>query len=203
MPYAGQRVGTDTILIPDGTLLPIPKNSVHDFWSAPKQLGSSLHDPALLGACGFNCSGYGELITLLIFLINNADLLLDNCYINNLREQPAILPRSNWLQHPVATVASNFSGVQLDIYTNQDAFQVYSCPGQAGTLPLKSTQGIANRTAVIEKYGCVVFEVQDWIDGINHPEWGRTEHQVFGPDTGAFELGAKYVFSVAEKGASC
>lgn len=122
--------------------------------------------------------------------------VIDNCYINSLRDQPPILPRSGWLKDPVAVVSSDYSGVNLEIYTHQDAFQVYSCPGQAGTLPLKKTQGVAGRKNVVEKYGCVVFEVQDWIDGINHPEWGRLDRQIYGPDTGAYELGAKYVFSV-------
>ena len=48
------------------------------------------------------------------------------------------------------------------------------------------------------KYGCVVMEVQDWIDAINHPEWMREKKQIFGPSTPAFTLEADYVFSVTD-----
>lgn len=40
------------------------------------------------------------------------------------------------------------------------------------------------------------MEVQDWIDGINHPEWGREEKQVFRPGGEPYVLQASYVFSV-------
>ena len=49
---------------------------------------------------------------------------------------------------------------------------------------------------MVEQYGCVVMEVQDWIDGINHPEWGRTKKQIFGSGDDPYVLQAAYVFSV-------
>lgn len=62
LPYSGQRVGVDTILIPTGEILPNKKGSVNDFWSKPKQIGHSLHDKDALGNCGLNCPGYGQLL---------------------------------------------------------------------------------------------------------------------------------------------
>lgn len=59
LPYSGQRVGVDNILIPTGEILPNPKGSVNDFWSAPKQIGEGFADPQIHGNCGFNCTGYG------------------------------------------------------------------------------------------------------------------------------------------------
>lgn len=97
-------------------------------------------------------------------------------------------------------MSSKQSGVSLKVYTDQDAFQVYNCAGQDGTTPLKKTQKWKGNGGVINKYDCVVLEVQDWIDGINHPEWGRTKKQFFGPggEGGGekYELSARYVFSV-------
>jgi len=44
-----------------------------------------------------------------------------------------------------------------------------------GSMPLKSTQGLfGNNTAfprTVPQYGCVVMEVEDWIDAINYPEY--------------------------------
>jgi len=110
LPFSGQRVGVDGILIPDGTILPNEKYSVNDFWSAPKQVGANHTVPELLGNCGTNCTGY------------------DNCYIVNRAQQGPF----DWRTSPVATVSSPWSGIQLDIFTDQDAFQVYSCGGQNG-----------------------------------------------------------------------
>lgn len=59
MPYGGQRVGVDNILIPTGEILPNAKGSVNDFWSKPKQLGASLDDPDMPDNCGLGCVGYG------------------------------------------------------------------------------------------------------------------------------------------------
>jgi len=67
LPYSGQRVGVDNILIPTGDILANPKGSVNDFWSAPKQLGTSLSDPEAEGNCGLGCTGYGKLTNLAIF----------------------------------------------------------------------------------------------------------------------------------------
>lgn len=121
---------------------------------------------------------------------------LDTCYIHSSRPPLPAKDRKLWLNYPVAHLSSAYSGVSLKIYTDQDALQVYNCVGQDGTLPLKKTQGVEGGRRVIEKYGCVVLEVQDWIDGINHPEWRRSGKQIFGPDTGPYELNARYVFSV-------
>jgi aldose 1-epimerase len=174
LPYSGQRVGVDGILIPDGTILPNEKYSVNDFWSAPKQIGANLTAPELLGNCGTNCTGY------------------DNCYIVN-RDQNG--PYDWRTSGPVASLSSEWSGIKLDIFSDQQAFQMYSCIGQNGVLPIKSTQGIAGRPAVVEQYGCVVMEVQDYIDAINQPEWQREKRQIFGPDDPAYTLEANYVFS--------
>jgi aldose 1-epimerase len=174
IPYSGQRVGVDNILIPDGTILPNEKYSVNDFWSAPKQIGANHTAPELLGNCGFNCTGY------------------DNCYLVNRSPAEALDWRNSG---PVASLASEWSGIKLDIYSDQAAFQMYSCPGQDGTLPIKSTQGAEGGSRFVPKYGCVVMEVQDWIDAINQPEWQREKRQIFGPDDPAYTLEANYVFS--------
>jgi aldose 1-epimerase len=64
-----------------------------------------------------------------------------------------------------------------------------------GSLPIKSTQGLDNRRRTVEQYGCVVMEVQDYIDAINRPEWQREKRQIFGPNDPAYTLEADYVFS--------
>lgn len=51
---------------------------------------------------------------------------------------------------------------------------------------------------MVPKYGCIVMEVQDWIDAINHPEWMREDKQIFGPASPAYTLEAEYVFSTTE-----
>lgn len=111
LPYSGQRVGVDNILIPDGTILPNSKYSVNDFWSGPKQIGANLTAPELVGNCGFNCTGY------------------DNCYVVNRAQNGPYDWRTDG---PVASLWSDFSGIKVDIFTEQEAFQVYSCIGQNG-----------------------------------------------------------------------
>lgn len=79
--------------------------------------------------------------------------------------------------------------------------QLYSCNFQDDTMPLKSTQGVTGRhkegfRRTIPQYGCVVLEVQDWIDGINHPEWKREHRQIFGLGDAPYVLQASYEFSI-------
>ncbi|KAF2170070.1 hypothetical protein M409DRAFT_64439 [Zasmidium cellare ATCC 36951] len=177
LPHAGQRIDADGILIPTGDVSANKKYSVNDFWSSPKQLGSNITGPDLLGNCGTNCTGY------------------DNCYLTN-RDA---LSSYDWRTAPVATLASPYSGIQVDVFTEQEALQVYTCNNMNGSFPLKSTQGFFNdssRPRVTNKYGCVVIEVEDWIDGINNPEWGRLEKQIFGPADGVYVLQARYDFSL-------
>lgn len=174
LPYAGERVETDSILIPSGNIIANTRSDIHDFWSSPKQIGANLTSGSMLGTCGSNCTGY------------------DTCYINNYRSATL---QANWSTNPfpAARLRSAWSGIQLDIFTNQDAIQVYTCNGQNGSIALKNTQGTPEQR-FIQKYGCVVLEVQDWIDGINHPEWGRK--QIWGPEDGVYSLEASYHFSL-------
>lgn len=180
MPYSGTRVGVDSILIPTGDILANERGSVNDFWSSPKLLGANITSPDLEGNCGANCTGY------------------DNCFIVN---RDAHRPFDWRTLGPVASLSSAWSGIRVDVFTDQDAFQIYSCTQQDGTLPLKKSQGIEDNEdfpRIIPQYGCVVLEVQDYIDGINHPAWGREKKQIFGPADGPYVLKASYRFSVDE-----
>ena len=66
-------------------------------------------------------------------------------------------------------------------------------------MPIKKNQGPdgdADFPRTIPQYGCVVMEVEDWIDGINHPEWMRDNKQFFEPGGDPYVLQATYSFSV-------
>jgi len=192
LPFSGMRVDVDGILIPTGVILPNPPGSVNDFWTKPKEIGTDLAKPELVGNCGTGCTGY------------------DNCWLVNRDQykwnQAATKSRHSdkwWRGSPVASLSSDWSGIQIDVYSEQEAFQVYSCNGQDGTLPLKKTQGFFNDTSrprVTQKYGCVVMEVEDWIDGINQPAWQRGNRQITGPGLPAYTLEATHVFSVKKPG---
>ncbi|OTB04225.1 hypothetical protein M426DRAFT_321076 [Hypoxylon sp. CI-4A] len=179
LPYSGQRVGVDNILIPTGDIVANKKGSVNDFWSAPKQIGADLQKAEADGNCGFNCTGY------------------DTCWLIN-RAQDGVY---DWRAESgyVARLHSPWSGIQLDVYTDQEAFQMYSCNGQNSTMPLKTTQGLLDELdfpRVIPQHGCLVMEVEDWIDAINHPEWQREKKQIYEPGGDPYVLQARYVFSI-------
>ena len=42
----------------------------------------------------------------------------------------------------------------------------------------------------------VVIETQQWIDGINHPEWGQDEYQIYTVDSEPAVVFAQYDFSI-------
>jgi len=212
LPYSSHRIEVDNILIPTGEILPNTKGSVNDFWSQPKKIGDGFNDPEIHGNCGWKCIGYGNALFLLSSALPVdyiADRTTDNCFLINRQYT------DDWqaVHNFVASLYSADSGIRLDIYSDQAAFQMYSCGGQDGTFPLKKTQGYQSRFPVgdkyhdtgsfgrfVPKYGCVVLEVQDWIDGINHPEWGRTNKQIFDPDTGPYVLNVRHKFSVDKGG---
>lgn len=100
----------------------------------------------------------------------------------------------------VARLHSAWSGIQLDVYSDQDAYQLYSCNGMNGSVALKTTQGLDGQDAefprTIPKYGCVVMEVEDWIDAINQPQWQREKKNIFAPGGDPYVLQASYRFSI-------
>ncbi|KAK1761409.1 galactose mutarotase-like domain-containing protein [Echria macrotheca] len=176
MPYGGQRVDVDNILIPTGDIIANKPGSVNDFWSAPKQVGHSFNDPEIHGNCGFNCTGY------------------DTCYLVN-RDFPYDWRKDGY----VARMQSAWSGIQVDIYSDQEAFQLYSCNFQDGTMALKKSQGLFDNPKfprTIPKYGCFVMEVEDWIDAINQPQWQREKKHIFSPGGDPYVLQASYRFSI-------
>lgn len=156
--------------------------------------------------------------------------MLDNCWLVN-RSFPYDWRAPNAF---VASLSSAWSGIRVDIYSDQEAFQMYSCGGQNGSFPLKETQGLNPPAPIkdfgaavscpqgkgkggpgpvvqppkagdknkfprtVPQYGCVVMEVQDWIDGINHPEWGRLGKQVFAPGGDPYVLQVSHKFSVGK-----
>jgi len=165
-------VDVDGALIPTGELNKIRRGSPLDFYSAAKPIGRDLKKQT----CGDNCIGY------------------DHCWISYRPSDPKQLAKS-----PIAALHSTKSKISLKVYSNQPAFQFYSCNQQKGTIPLKKTQGKKDGKEFVQKYGCVVMEPQDWIDGINHPEWGRTKQQIFGPRDPGYEFTARYEFGILGK----
>ena len=75
---------------------------------------------------------------------------------------------------------------------------MYSC-NSGPSNALKKTQGHFDDPKFpreIPQYGCVVMEVEDWIDAINQPEWQRSKKQIFGPGDDPYVLQASYKFSI-------
>jgi len=173
MPYADRTILTDGILIPNGSLA-ITNGTALDFTKGPTLLGEQI--PKAIGNCGTGCTG------------------IDNAFIND--RAPWAAPQDPSLE--VLRLWAPSTGIQLDVSTNQGGLQIYSCNGQNGTIPVKeSQQHIPGSTTYVEKYGCIVIETQDWIDGINQPEWGRNQYQIFSPTTEPAVNYAKFQFSVA------
>ncbi|KAM7190518.1 Galactose mutarotase-like domain containing protein [Rhypophila sp. PSN 637] len=177
LPYSGQRVDVDPILIPTGDIAANKKGSVNDFWSAPKQIASGFKDKEIEGNCGGGCDGY------------------DNCWLVNKPSPIDWRADGNY----VARLQSAWSGIQLDIYSDQEAFQMYSCNFQNGSMTLKKGQGLYDNEdfpRTVPKYGCLVLEVEDWIDAINHPEWHRSDKHFIEPGGDPYVVQASYRFSI-------
>lgn len=203
LPYSGQRVAVDNILVPTGDIVANQPGSVNDFWSAPKQIGANISSPDIVDNCGLGCTGYGKPHSLdlkfpggkvlTVTLVQN----IDNCYLVNRAQNGPY----DWRADGgfVARLRSPWSGIQVDVYTDQDAFQFYSCNSMDGSMPLKTTQGLVDNPdfpRTIPQYGCLVMEVEDWIDAINQPEWQRSKKQVYGPGDDPYVLQASYRFSI-------
>ncbi|KAL8781294.1 MAG: hypothetical protein Q9213_006069 [Squamulea squamosa] len=172
MPYAARYIEIDNIEVPTGAIGTV--NGTFLDFTSPKQIGRDID--SAINNCGYNCTGY------------------DNAFIIDRPRYSG--PESTDLS--MLTMKSNVTGIQLDVYTNQQSLQIYTCNNMNGTMPVKQSQQHANSTTYVEKYGCVVIETQDWIDGINHPEWGREMYQIYSVDTNPAVVFAQYDFSIMD-----
>ncbi|KAJ5590728.1 hypothetical protein N7450_004700 [Penicillium hetheringtonii] len=171
-------IAADSIEIPTGDILDVDTayKGALDF-TQPKLIGKDIEKTTDL--CGGGCTGY------------------DTCWII---DRPAAYAAPNSVV-PSVRLASDKTGISLDVATNQAALQVYTCNGQNGTIATKESQAKRNKATNgdsgathVNKYGCIVIETEDWIDGINNPQWGRDEYQIFGPDDGPVVNFATYQF---------
>ena len=161
----------------DGTLIPtgqLPSVNGTGFdFREPTIIGSLLNQTA--GACGTNCTGW------------------DTCWImaNHTDADPVL----QWW--------SPRSGIKMSIVSDQDALQLYSCPGitsDTKKIPRKRAHGgDGTLNEIYENYSCAVIEAEDYIDAINNPEWGR--NVVYGPDR-PYEWNAVYTFSTVNEDGS-
>ncbi|KAL2118794.1 hypothetical protein VTJ04DRAFT_5753 [Mycothermus thermophilus] len=156
LPYSKRYLAADQGSLPTGEILTAEPGSINDFASSPSlTVGHARDQPGFEGNCGANgaCEGYNG-----YWLIEDAP-------------KDAV----------VVTLASEFSGVKAELRTDQAGVVLYSCNWSDGSAKLKKTQGIKGKHETVTRSSCIAIEAQDWPDGINHPEWNRLEHQIFGP----------------------
>lgn len=175
LPYSDRYIEIDNIEVPTGGIASVTANPPLDFTS-PKLIGRDI--ASCVNCCGLNCTGY------------------DNAFI---LDRPRYTGReaSNF---PVLSLWSQNTGIRMDVATNQQSLQIYSCNGQNGTIPVRQSQqrrnsNITGAAGFVNKYGCIVIETQGWIDGVNHPEWGMGDYWIYSPETGPAVNFATYDFS--------
>ncbi|KAK8126996.1 aldose-1-epimerase [Apiospora kogelbergensis] len=171
LPFSGLRFGADELGIPTGDILAGKQHGQHDFWSAASPIGERLRQrPGELQHCchseGGTCCGYDE-----TFLVS--------------RSQP-------WKKEdsPAAILSSPRSGITMELYTDQEALHVHTWNG-ATRVALKKSQGQGS----VPLHGAISLEMQDWPDGLNHPEWRRYNKTIWGMD-GLYTTFSTYRFSV-------
>ncbi|KAI1633817.1 galactose mutarotase-like domain-containing protein [Biscogniauxia mediterranea] len=156
-------LAADAGALPTGEIATAAPGGLNDFASAPGlALGHARADPGFAGNCDGGagaCEGYNG-----YFLIDDDD------NDDGVGVDVGV----------VAELASPFSGIRADLRTDQPGLVVYTCNWMDGTADLKSTQGTEERRKV-GRSSCVAIEAQDYVDGINHPEWGRVDKQITGP----------------------
>ena len=169
MPKADKYIATDGILIPTGPI-PSVENTPYDF-TTPRQF-SERYDQTL-NVCGTGCQGW------------------DSCFV---------MSEGHDREENVVTLTSPETGIRMQIKSDQDAIQVYTCDGISspvkGSIPRKRTHGgDGTLDKIYENHSCVVIEMEDYIDGINNPSWGR--NQIYSPDR-PYQWRAEYQFSTVQ-----
>lgn len=171
MPYAKRYIEFDGLEVPTGTIGTV-KGTWLDFTS-PKQIGRDILQG--VNGCGTGCTGY------------------DNAFIMDRPRYSA--PEATDIS--LLTMSSNSTGIQLDIYTNQQSLQIYTCDNLNSTIPVKrSQQHVQGSTTTVPQYGCVVIETQQWIDGISNPQWGQDQYQIYTVESEPAVVYAEYDFSI-------
>ena len=174
MPYSDRYIEIDNIEVPNGTIGMV-NDTFLDFTS-PKQIGRDIDNA--VNACGLGCTGY------------------DNAFILDRPRYSA--PEATDIS--VLTLSSNVTGIQLDVRTNQQSLQIYTCNNIAlmANIPVKQSQQHSTNGSIttVPKYGCVVIETQQWIDGINNPQWGQDQYQIYTVDSEPAVVFAQYDFSI-------
>lgn len=176
MPYSARYIQTDGILIPNGTFGLTADNPGLDFQS-PKLVGTAVDQTAGHDYCGTNCTGIDNAFTV---------------------DRPADVGQTSVV--PVFHAWSETTGIQMDVSTNQIGLQIFTCMSQNGTIPVKQAQqqrnsGVQGATQYVQKYGCFALEPQVYIDGINNPQWGVNDYEIFRPGQEPSVNHATYDFS--------
>ncbi|TBU23362.1 galactose mutarotase-like protein [Dichomitus squalens] len=149
MPRADKYIKTDQFLIPTGEIASV-KDTPFDF-QTPRPFSERFNET--VGVCGATCQGW------------------DSCFVMSKHKR----------DEPVFELTSPASGIKLSVTTDQVAIQVYTCDGisSAGkSLPRKRAHGgdgTTNPGKFYDNHSCVVVEMEDYIDGINNPHWGRNQ----------------------------
>jgi len=124
LPFSGMRFGVDDDGIPTGEIKPNIKDSTYDFWSESRRIGDVIHKEG---------PHYRP---------------LDETYMVS-RAQPW-----KFEDNPVAELASDLSGIQVKLFTNQEALKVHTWNSTAGnigpfTVTSPGLMGVASQISVL------------------------------------------------------
>ncbi|KZP17313.1 galactose mutarotase-like protein [Athelia psychrophila] len=159
-------IATNGLLIPNGSFVEVEGTPL-DFRKA-KSIGKAINETTTDGYCGTGCIGF------------------DNCFVYD----------DNKDDKPIFSMWSVNSGIKLEVTTNQQALQMYTCDGiynATNPIPRKKDQGGPDYHYT--DHSCVVLEQESYIDAINNPEYGI--NQIYGPGRD-YNWESKYVFSVVK-----
>ncbi|KAG2003013.1 galactose-1-epimerase [Coprinopsis cinerea AmutBmut pab1-1] len=148
--------------IPTGEFIDVT-GTVFDF-RKPQAHGARWDD--VQGLCGGECTGY------------------DHCWVYDSRDRRAA-------NRPRTSLWSPHSGIRMDIYTNQDALQIYSAYWM-NTVRKKAHGG---PELSYGRWSGIALETQGHVAAINTPEWG-VDH-IYGPNR-PYEWKTTYKFSTVQ-----
>ncbi|CRK27764.1 hypothetical protein BN1723_014017 [Verticillium longisporum] len=152
MPYAKRFLPIDSFGLPTGAIASVTPDHIMDFASQPDlPFGRARDTPEFATNAG--TEGY------------NHFWLFDD------------VPSTETV---VLTLASPWNGIKADLRTDQRGVQIYSTGWSDGSAGLKSTQG-TDKVKNMGRSSAVAIEPHDLVDGVNNPQWGRTDAQITGP----------------------